>query len=205
MSDYEKTLIGDSIQLMEVDDEESEDIIRTAEINADTGLILDNIGKDEFKEIYMNLSNEIKSLELEKKRELCEKILDKIYEVYDFEFTPKIEFNDEKTIEDFLKFIKEIEYDYIEFISSIIIGLDLTLLRKNTDLFIQQNIDKIFINIETLNEKGIISGILSNFLRTNSKSGLIEFFTSRFNRDKMMIILNIMEKEIENVGSNVSD
>jgi hypothetical protein len=41
-------------------------------------------------------------------------------------------------------------------------------------------------------------GLISNFFRTNTKNGIIDFMKSRFERDKMIIILKTMEGEITN-------
>jgi hypothetical protein len=153
MSDYEKILIGTSIPLMEVDDEEADldyNLISNAEIDADFILIVDNIGGPEFKEIYLNLYNEIRSLEIENQRTLCHKLVDKIAEIYEFEFTPFLTFDLIEDINNFLEFVEFMEYDYIDYIASIISGLDLSILKKDTDLFLEVNWDRINSSIDSL-------------------------------------------------------
>ena len=87
MSQYEEILIGRSIPLDQVDDDESnlDDLIPIAEIDADFSDIINNIGTEEFKFIFLNLFDEIMNLSFEKKRELCQKLTDKVFEVYNFE------------------------------------------------------------------------------------------------------------------------
>lgn len=194
MSDYEKILIGESIPLEEVDDEESnlDDMIPEAELNADLTTIIKFFGTEEFKGLYLNLYNVIRSFELEKQRELCEKLISKISELYDFEFYPMLTFDNEDDIEIFLKFIEFLEYDYVDFLSEIISGLDLELLKKDLNKFLKLNLKQLSLRINLYQKNEIIS----KFLRTNNKSGLYKFIRSRLEKDKMLVILNSLEREM---------
>lgn len=194
MSDYEKILIGKSIPLEEVDDEESnlDDMIPEAELNADLTTIIKFFGTEEFKGLYLNLYNVIRSFELEKQRELCEKLISKISELYDFEFYPMLTFDNEDDIEIFLKFIEFLEYDHVDFLSEIISGLDLELLKKDLNKFLKLNWKQLSLRINLYQKNEIIS----KFLRTNNKSGLYKFIRSRLEKDKMLVILNSLEREM---------
>jgi hypothetical protein len=194
MSDYEKILIGESIPLEEVDDEESnlDDMIPEAELNADLTTIIKFFGTEEFKGLYLNLYNVIRSFELEKQRELCEKLISKISELYDFEFYPMLTFDNEDDIEIFLKFIEFLEYDHVDFLSEIISGLDLELLKKDLNKFLKLNWKQLSLRINLYQKNEIIS----KFLRTNNKSGLYKFIRSRLEKDKMLVILNSLEREM---------
>jgi hypothetical protein len=197
MGNYEKNLIGSAIPLMEVDDEEStldSELIFNSEVNADLTELLDNIGKEEFQAIYQNLYNEIRALSIESKILFCEKLADKIYEVYDFEFYPKLDFNNENDVNNFLNFVEFLEFNYVSQLALIISGLDMNKLRRNFDLFFEEYEEQIMSKIIFLeNEK--FSGLISDFFRTNNRNGIIEFMKSRFERNKMMIILKTMEGE----------
>lgn len=203
MSKYEETLIGDSIPLMEVDDEEDSNLnyemISDAEINADFSDIIDSFEKEDFKAIFLNLYDEIESLEVEKQRYLCEKLIDKIYEFYEFEFSPMLTFDDEEEINKFLKFIKFIEFDYIDFLAKIVSGLDLNQLKKDLNLFLTLNWDKIYDSILKYEAN---SELISNFLRTYNREGTYEFIKSRLEKDKMLVILKSMEGETKNEWQN---
>ena len=200
MADYEKILIGESIPLDEVDDEESnlEYMIPEAEIAADFATIINYFGTEEFKGLYLNLHNEIRSLDLEKQRELCEKLVNKISDIFTFDFFPQLTFDNENDIEDFLKFIEFIEFDYIDFLSEIIGGLDLTLLKKDMNSFLTLNWEELSSRINSYQKNEIIS----KFLRTNNKEGLYEFIRSRLEKDKMLAILNSLEREMKNEWHN---
>jgi hypothetical protein len=197
MSQYEEILIGRSIPLDEVDDGESnlDDLIPIAEIEADFADIISHLGTEDFKFIFLNLYDEIMNLPFEKKRELCQKLTDKIFEVYNFEFSPLLTFDEEKDIDEFFKFIEFLEYDYLDIITEIISGLDIDLLKKDTNKFLRQNIYKIYNNINKLIINKKINVLISIFLRTNNKEELLSFLESRMNRDKMLIILTSLQGE----------
>jgi len=197
MGKYEENLIGKTTHLMEVDDEEDTSVY-DAEIFADTTELVDNINKEEFKYLYQNLYNEIMNMEIKDKRLFCEKLSDKIYDVYNFEFSPKLDFNDENEVNNFLKFVEFLEFDYIDQLALIINGLDMIKLRRDLDLFFKEYAEDIIIRIDFLLRVEKFFGLISNFFRTNTKNGIIDFMKSRFERDKMIIILKTMEGEITN-------
>lgn len=197
MSEYEKNLIGRSIPLDEVDDEEGDldYLIPEAEINADFTDIINHLGEDEFKFIFLNLYNEIKSLSFERQKELCQKLNDKLFEVYEFEFSPALQFENQEDVDNFLNFIEFLEYEYINIFAKILAPFDLDLLKKDTNKFLEINFDGINTRINNLVENGEIIGLISIFLRTNNKYGLMIFLRERIAKDKMLIILRILEGE----------
>ena len=189
MSDYDKVLIGRSTPIMEIDDEEGYlnfNLLTNAEIDADFIAIINYLGTEEFKSLHLNLYNEIKSLSLERQRELCQHLIIKVREIYSFEFTPMLTFDSFNDIDKFLKFIEFIEYDYIWFLAIILQGMDFKLLKKNLDLFLTQNWNKIYDKIETMN---INNELISKFLRTNNKENVFKFIRERIEKNKMLVIL----------------
>lgn len=201
MGKYEKNLIGMSIPLMETDDVQStlnEDLISNAEVSSDILDFIDSFGKDNFKELCLNTLNEIQFLSTEDKIEICEKLIIKVYDVYDFEFFPKLEITTNNQVQEFLKFIEFLEYDYIDFIGSVINGLDLNLLKENLDLFLEKNEDNLLSKIEYLIEQESVSKIISIYFRTNNKENIIKFLKEKLEKDKMLIILESMKGEDEN-------
>lgn len=197
MDQYLKNLVGNSMHLMETDDE---DDIENPEEIADIIDVVDNFGTPEFKFIYYNLYNEIQSLDFDKKRELCKKLEIKFSELYNFEFTPKLVFESNDDLNSFLEFIEFVEFNHIDFVAEVISGLDFILLRKNHDEFVDINIDNIYSKINNLIENEKISGLISIFFRTNNKDGVIEFIRSILAKEKMLVILKamIMKGEFEN-------
>ncbi len=197
MSQYEQNLIGSFIPLMEVDDEESRDIYES-ELYADILDIVDHLGNSDFKFIYLNLYDEIRNTDMDRKKELCEKLEVEFAKIYNFEFTPKLTFDSEEDIEKYLNFIEFIEYDNIDFLASLISGLDFSLLKKNVNEFISTNWVKINEKIDNLIENKKISELISLFLRTNNKEGILEFIQLNLEKNKMLVILKTMEGEFQN-------
>lgn len=195
MSNYEKDLIGSSIPLMETDTEPSlvnNSLIYNAETNADNNDVIENFGKEGFKEIYLNNSNEIQLMSIDNQRDLCEKLSEKIYEMYSFEFSPKLDFDNNGIITEFFKFIEFLEFDYIDVLSIILEGGDFDFLKKDPEGFI----NKYWVEINNKIEKENFSELISKFLRTNNKDNIISFIISRIEKDKMLVILRILERGI---------
>lgn len=198
MSSYEKSLIMADVQLLEVDDEEQKSVDDIT-IQSDLLDLINNFGKDQFKEIYLNLYNEIRLMDIEKKKNFCNKLNEKIYEVYNFEFTPKLELINETEIEEFFEFIEFLEFDHISFIAEIIKDLDLNLLKNDLILFLNNNLKEILHRIDIFvnkNEKKF--KIISLFFRTNNRYNVIRFLKSKIEKRKMLIILKVMEGEVKN-------
>lgn len=196
MSQYEKLLIGQSIPLMEVDDEESDlndDLINNAKSSADFYALTKEFGTENFKPLYLNLKNEIMNTEIERKRELCEKLLQEISKIYEFEFIPLITFDNDSDIDEFFDFIEFLEYDYVNFLATIIYGLDLNLLKKDIDKFLIMNWNTIFSKLNNYSDSK--NELIIKFIRTNNKDEIYEFVKSRLERDKMIIILATIERE----------
>ena len=194
MSSYEEILIGRSTPLMEVDDEESslDHDISEAILDADFYDIINHLNTKEFRNIYLNLYNEIIFLPFDDQKNLCDRLLNKIFEEYNFEFTPSLTFDNQNDINEFLKFVEFLEFNNIDFIASIITGLNLDLLKKNLDKFLEVNFESILVNIEK-KLKNEVSKIISIFFRTNNKENIFKFLKSKLEKDKMLIILKSME------------
>ena len=198
MSKYEETLIGNSMHIMEIDDEDDK-TNEDAQVDADFVDIVDHLGTEEFKYIYLNLYDEIRSgIDIDRQRELCEQLETKIFELYGFEFTPKIIFETYNDVNKFLKFIEFLEFDNIWFLSEIITGLDFDLLKRDLDKFLSLNWNEIDLKINYLIQNEKISELISKFLRTNNKEGIIEFVRSNLEKNKMLAILKTMEGEFQN-------
>jgi hypothetical protein len=70
--------------------------------------------------------------------------------------------------------------------------LDLELLKKDINEFLTLNWNQLVLKINSYQKNEIIS----KFLRTNNKEGLYDFIRSRLEKDKMLVILNSLEREM---------
>ena len=84
-------------------------------------------------------------------------------------------------------------FQVISIASSISIDAkDLELLKKDINELLTLNWNQLVLKINSYQKNEIIS----KFLRTNNKEGLYDFIRSRLEKDKMLVILNSLEREM---------
>lgn len=157
--------------------------------------IEDNIGEPEFKEIYLNLIPDIKAQPFEMRRDFCEKILVRVYEVYDFQFSETIDITSEEAINRVLEFIEFLEYDNILFLSLVWQMLKWDIMKIDIYLMCTSNQNIIIHEIEEQLEAHEQNELISIFLRTYYKSRFIEWFIRESKKSKVSIKLEILERE----------
>ena len=191
-----KTLIGSSTYIDQMDDEEQENRDVESSVNYDENEIINNIGKPEFKSVYLNLTNfdNIKNLSVESQRGFCHKILDKIIEVYEYEFMPLPKLDSQQNINNVYDLIEFLEYDHIDFFASIWAFLD-DISKVNLELYCKKNIEKILVEVEDQIDSYDFSELISIFLRTNNKENMIRFVINISENKRMLIKLRIMERK----------
>jgi len=201
-------LLGDSIPLPEVDVDESgievnpdfhtyisniesqEDALREYEFET----ILDNIGKVDFKENYLEVINSIKGHTVREQILLCEKIIDKVEEVYDFVFPQNIKLYDFNDVNDVYNFIEFVEYDFEDFVADVWKFFGTELKKINIEDFCKKKSNEIIKEIEDQIGSHTLNQMVTIFLRTYNKDDLIEWFIEATERTKMFIVLKNFEK-----------
>lgn len=165
--------------------------------NYDFAEFLNSIGTREFKIMYMSIMNNVYSID--DRRNLAREVLEKIKEVYnidlDFSHVPTM-----KEVAGIFKFLKFLEYEYINFISDVWKFMDIDL-RSDIRDFCFNNGDKIIKIIDEQIETHFLPEIISNFLRTYNKEDMVSLFIEWTEKAKMMIFLRMREEELENGGS----
>jgi hypothetical protein len=202
----QKILMANSIQLPEEDLDER--IVKSkyglpTEEDALKGYyfqtIIGNIGQPDFKENYLVVIHEIRQeYTIEEQRELCFGIIKKIEEVYDFSFSREVDLTSVNQIFGIYDFIEFIEYKHESFISDVWRSLNPDLSKTDLGKYIEQNEDKIINEIENQLNSYDLSEMISDFLRTNNKENIIEWFTKK---SKLLIVL--IRIKIEGEKSNV--
>jgi len=114
-NDNLKSLAGQSVNLPELDEEETENFIKDSSINYDFTEFLESIGKDNFKEIFYITIPDIIKLESKKQVSFCNEIFGKIKDVYDFEFSKNIYLSEQDDFNEVYNLIRYIEFEYIGF------------------------------------------------------------------------------------------
>lgn len=180
----------------EMDDDERMDEFEDDAIYQSSSIDLqDHVGDPDFKLVYPILIEDIVTATFDNQRIFCQKILDKIEEVYDYRFpeTPVLDSND--AILDCLHFIKFIEYDNVVFLSFVWQYLNAKLLNLDIEAYCKRNADKIIKEVEEQLETHEQNELISIFLRTYYKVKFIEWFIRETERSKTSILLEILERE----------
>lgn len=200
MDNATKVLIANSEPLPEMEDEYDgqDELINDAENKSMMIDIISTIGVEGFEYTYYNLINEIRLLDISEQISLCIGIINKITEVYKFEFLQKIEIYTQADCEDVYKFVTFLEFDHIDFFVNLLEGIVYDLRKEAIRIIIDQNWNEIERRILKEN----LSRLIILFLRTNNKEDLIDFFVSKITQNKIIITMKLFERRMENGESN---
>jgi hypothetical protein len=191
-----EVLIAGTLGYPEMDDQEEIDeltdigIFNYAKIN-----IIDVLGTPEFKNTYLNLIDDINLFSFEYRRIFCQKLLEKVFEVYDFQFSEKIDLTSDYDLDSFLKFIEFIEYDNVDFLSLIWEMMKADIMKIDIEVMCKENENKIIKEIEEHIETNDQPRMIALFLRTYYKERFIEWFIRESEKSKVEIKLKILERE----------
>jgi len=179
---------------LESEEHEEEDIIRRASNSYDFVQLINSIGTSEFQAVFSNIvQNDYSNTE---RRDLSVEMLEKVKEEYGIELTlsntPTME-----EIVDVLKFVKFLEFEYINFIADIWKFMNVNL-RSNIRLFCMANSDRIIKILDEQIETHFLPKMVSEFLRTYNKSDMINLFIRLTEKSKMLIVLRIEEEKLKN-------
>jgi len=191
-----QVLAGSSLPLPEQDDPDQNQLNYEASIEYDGMEVIDAIGMLEFKEIYTLFINNLKSQEIVDQRRLCLGILEKVKEVYDYEFLPHPELEHQLNMNNVYDLIKFLNFDYVDFFGDVWRYLKTDLKKTDVKKFCEKNSDKIIIEIEDQLNSRDLSEMVSLFLRTYNKYNLIGWFIEATEKQKMLIYLRIMKEKL---------
>ena len=195
----QELLLGGSVEppdrLDQDEDRIGDDLNNLAIYDSSVADILDNIGHVDFKFIYSDLISDIKNQTFNKKRNFAQNLLEKVSEVYDFEFPYIIEADTDFQIEQILLFIEFIEFDHIRFLSYVWKFLKQDLIKIDIWNYCQNNEMKIIKETEEQLETHPQIKLISIFLRTYYKAKFIEWFATNSEQSKVEIQIEIYESE----------
>lgn len=198
-----KILLGNSIELPEMDPNDKKNDIEdrvSALHNYWFVSILNNINTDDFKQNYLCVINDIiEECSLEDQREFCNVMLEKIIEIYDFEFPEKISLNNIDEIKDLYYFFEFIEYNYSEFISNVWLSLNIDLSIFNINGYYTENDIQIINGIENEIETSNLNQLIKIFLRTYDKDKILLWFIKSSIKIKSYIKMKYLESRKEKI------
>ncbi len=187
-------LAGSSLPLPEQDDPDQIQLGNEASIEYDKMELVGSIGIPVFKETYMMVINDLKAQEIVNQRRLCLDILEKVKEIYDYEFLPYPELDNQFDMNNVYDLIRFLNYEYIDFFGDVWRYLETDLKKISIKQFCEKNLDKVIIEIEDQLNSRDLSEMVSLFLRTYNKDNLIDWFIKSTEKNKMLIYLRIMEE-----------
>jgi hypothetical protein len=198
MSDKsEKLLMGLTFESpeMDSDQEDLDQMFDHANLVSATTDILDNIGKKDFEFTWQTQFEYIKNQPLTEHIRFAEAILEKVFEIYEYQFPEKIYFVNKKQIEECYDFIKFLEYNNTNFLSIICRVLKIDILKTDIEIYCKKNDMKIIQEVEE--QVGIYQQpeLISIFLRTNQKEDFIKWFTKQLKQNKLEIAEKLLESE----------
>ncbi len=190
-----KLLLGNSIEEAEIDMDnknEKNDFPYQESALEDyyTSIIINNIGKEEFKENYLIAKNKFIVYPTKVKIKLSNYIINQINKIYDFELPNYLYPVNLEEINLLLEFLEFLEYDNRQFITEIWYHLDIKKI-PNIEKICIEKIDKIILEIEEQLEIQHFSKLITYFLRTYTKDKLIKWFCKKSKKLKTVILLTI--------------
>ena len=192
----QKAFIEAMVAYPEMDDDERMDEFEDDSIYQSSSIDLqDNLGDPDFKFVYPILIEDILTSTFDNRRIFCQKMLNKIEEVYDYRFPETPDFDSEMALVNCLEFIRFLEYDNILFISFVWQYLNAKLLNLDIESYCKRNANKIIKETEEQLESHEQNELISIFLRTYYKEKFIEWFIRETERSKTSILLEILERE----------
>lgn len=194
----QEILLGNSIPLPE-DDTDDDNTSIDDQLSALYGYwqatILNSISKKNFKSNYNTvISDIIKHVPLEEQIPFCYKILEKIYETYEFEFPEKIEIQTKDHVLELYDFLKFIEFDHEDFVLSVWSFIEVDLATKTLLEFCLDNDKRIMREVEESLETSAYSELISIFLRTYIKEWFMRWFYNATIRYESEIKIRMMEE-----------
>ena len=187
-----KTLLLYSNPLNEVETDE-DDTDRSFE-NAQTEAIfidvIEAIGEEDFKHVFTNVISDIRKTPIKKQIELCYRIIDKINEVYNFEFYREVDIKNESQVEDIYSLVSFIEFNNIDFLERLLDGFVIDIMKLDVPNFLNDNwkdLEKRIYSLPTI-------GFISSFLRTNTKDNVISFLLKEIEKSKTELAIRFLTK-----------
>jgi hypothetical protein len=200
-SEEQKILLGNSIPMPEADLDDSSTesdlgfpVEESALMQYYFESITNHIGKPDFKSEYLTVKSQIlTNYDFKDQRVLAEVILRKVEEEMGYIPSPTFDIYSFEAIDDVYKFIEFLEYDHEEFISTTWKFLNPDIDKLDIDNYCKTNSDKIMREIEEQIDANDYTWLIANFLRTNNKEDLIEWFCNKSKNLITLIKIRILE------------
>ena len=198
-------LIENEEILCQIQDPESDEYYDDLDFDEEKSLMFDSynildcigpefISSSEFFTNYNLGIEEIKKTDPINQRSFCEKILDLIFNKFNFKFIKNPMLSTQDDFNSIYNFIYFIHYSFIEYIPFILESLDIKLLKENViDLnFLKNNSELIFSGIEKIIKmfKNNTDILIIQYLRYDNES-ILEVISKHIENDKALILTHL--------------
>lgn len=198
MSDKsQELLMGLSVEMPEMDSDpdEIDEMLDNASLVSSERDILDHLGHEDFKFVWGTQFEFIRPQPLAEHIRFAESLLEKVFEIYDYQFPQKIYIFSKRDVEEVYDFIKFIEYNNTDFLSVICRVLKIDILKENLTSYCEQNAMKIIKEVEEQLSTYQQPELQSIFLRTYIKDDFIKWFAEQIKRARFEIAEKLYESE----------
>jgi hypothetical protein len=151
--------------------------------------ILDHIKDEDFKYMWPITNKDIINQPIQDQAIFIEQALEKISELYDFEFSVTRMFSSKYECGLFYEFLQFLEYNNLSLLETVWKSLNVDLQKTNIKTFLEQNGVKIISEIDRVIKLNQYSEMISLFLRTYYKEKMIEWFYNHTIRNKVALII----------------
>lgn len=154
--------------------------------------IRNNLGTEDFKELYMVQVVDIKKETLYAQRRFLIEVQEKIAEVYDWEFPDEWALVDttyqQQQFYEFIEFLEFDNYRFLSYVWKFLLDDIMKLMRLDIKQFCVSNSMKVIKETEEQLETHSQNGLITIFLRTYYKEKYIEWFSMMSEKFKTDII-----------------
>jgi hypothetical protein len=193
--DAERALLSSLDPLYEVEEDEDRDLEEEASIKYDTLSVLNSIGNDDFKSVYMALMPHIYEQSLNMQRVFCRELLSKIEKIYYYVFPMNLDFDNEDQVSDLYKFVEFLSFDHFSFLGELWKLLPVNLRTLDIASYCDLNSDLVMSKVEEVVRNQVFSRLVLTFVGTYTKENMIKFIVENTIKSRMLVFLKTQEGE----------
>jgi len=193
--DNNKYIAGHSMKpSSDIDDDYYETQMEDAENNYDANDLIDSFDNDNFETIFKLNYNDILTFKPEDIQVVCSMMIAKIDSSLNYQFTPKLVFDNIEAVIEFFDFIRFIKFNNISFLQKLLgemdISIDGIVKYKSFDHISNS---KIINYVDNISDHYKYNRLIFDFITTHNREDLIKWLNSQFMKNKSEILLDIIQ------------
>lgn len=154
-------------------------------------------GTPDFMSIYLSSIDSIKIQYIKNQATLCMKLLDKIYEIYEYDFPETPTLNSQSDLNRVYDLVEFLEFDNEQFLINVWKSFNIkNLVKLDLDIFFYGNKDNINKLLEQITNNSLLydkNSLINKFLNSCYKEALTKIFIKMTRRFKVEITSKLLE------------